>query len=531
MSMKLQAYRNPLTLLAVMLCAVQPSLAQIQTVKVTGGTVRGVVQDRIASFKGIPFAAPPVGDLRWKAPQPVRPWTGVKQADAFGPWAMQGTMSVEELKDDSAKVSEDCLYLNVWTGAKDANGKLPVMVWIHGGGFIAGMTSIPYCDGTRLAQKGVVLVSIAYRLGVFGFLAHPELSRESGQGSGCYGIQDQVASLQWVKDNIVQFGGDPSRVTIFGESAGGRSVSMLTTVPAAKGLFQRAISQSGGSMAPIKQSHDNAAGMLIPSLRLAEETGKNFMSKLGASDLRSARALSAEHIQKAAVDVSGFRPVADGTTLIGDPYELYEAGQFNDTPVLIGTNSDEGAMFVSPPVTSAAFEQQIRGDYGTAAEAILEVYAHATDAEAFKAAKDVFRDWCYAWPTWVWAKLQSQKGQHKAFVYYFDYAPPGSDGANHGAEIIPVFRNMHVLKSFGYTPTPKDIAGAEMISSYWVNFARSGNPNGPGLPAWPAFTEQGTETMVFDQTSSARSLPNLDKLKAIDGYFAWCRAQAKAGPK
>jgi para-nitrobenzyl esterase len=507
-------------MLAIVLCAVQSAMAEIETAKVTGGEVQGVIQDGIASFKGIPFAAPPVGDLRWKSPQSVTPWTGIKRADAFGPSPMQA--------GDDTNLSEDCLYLNVWTPAKDPNEKRPAMVWIYGGGFVAGSTNWPFIDGTHLAQKGVVLVSIAYRVGPFGFLAHPELSRESGQGSGCYGIQDQVAALRWVKDNIAQFGGDPSCVTIFGESAGGRSVSMLTTVPAAKGLFQRAVSQSGGMMAPLRQREGGQAGPWVRSLRLAEETGKNFFSKLGANDLQAARALSAAQIQKATKGFDGFRPVADGTTLLGDQYELFEAGQFHDTPVLIGSNSDEGAMFVQRPVTPSAFEKQIRDDLGPAAEALLKLYPHATDAEAFKAAKDIIRDSWFAWHTWAWAKLQSQRGRHKAFVYYFDLHTPNSEGANHGLDIPFVFRNLEPLKAYGYTPTPMAIAASDLISSYWVNFARSGNPNGPGLPAWPAFTDKGMETMVFDQMPSARSLPNLDKLTVWDGYFARRRAEARA---
>ena len=232
------------------LLAIAPfALSQIQNVKSTGGQLQGVVVDGVASFKGIPFAAPPVGDLRWKAPQPAKGWTGIKKADAYASGCMQDPGMVK-MMGASANVSEDCLYLNVWTAAKTAGEKRPVMVWIHGGAFVGGMTGTPMFDGTKFAQKGVVLVSIAYRLGVFGFMAHPELSRESGKGSGTYGIQDMIAGLQWVKNNIAQFGGDPSCVTIFGESAGGIAVGMLSAAPAAKGLFQRAISESGGSFAP-----------------------------------------------------------------------------------------------------------------------------------------------------------------------------------------------------------------------------------------------------------------------------------------
>ena len=241
--------RYLVAVLAIIICAATPVLAQISTAKVTGGVVEGVVKDGIASFKGIPFAAPPVGDLRWRSPQPVKPWQGVRKANEFGPGPMQDTAFGAKLGGPQ-KISEDCLYLNVWTGAKKAGEKRPVMVWIYGGGFGIGMTSTPTYDGTNLAKKGVVLVSVAYRVGPMGFLAHPELSKESGKGSGAYGIQDQIAGLKWVKENIAQFGGDPSNVTIFGESAGGMSVGMLTTSPMAKGLFHRAISESGGAMAP-----------------------------------------------------------------------------------------------------------------------------------------------------------------------------------------------------------------------------------------------------------------------------------------
>ncbi len=262
-----------------------PLLSENPTVHVTGGEIRGVAKDGVASFKGIPFAAPPVGDLRWKAPQPVVPWSGVRDADKYGPAPMQPPVLAALM---GGKPSEDCLYLNVWTAAKSSSERRPVMVWIYGGGFIMGATSAAFYDGAAFARKGVVLVSIAYRVGPFGFLAHPELSAESGAGSGCYGIQDQIAALQWVKDNIANFGGDPSRVTIFGESAGGISVGILATSPAAKGLFQRAISESGGSMAPIKPSADFFGGM-IPSLAFAESRGKKFLADLGVNDFRAAR--------------------------------------------------------------------------------------------------------------------------------------------------------------------------------------------------------------------------------------------------
>ncbi len=477
----------------------------------------------IRCFKGIPFAAPPIDELRWKPPQPVKPWTGIRKARSFGPGPMQDALFVAFM-GGSTNLSEDCLYLNVWTPAKSANEKLPVMVWIYGGAFVSGMTSIPAYDGAKLAQMGVVLVSVAYRVGPFGFLAHPELSSESGKGSGSYGIQDQVAALRWVKDNISRFGGDPARVTIFGESAGAISVSMLTVVPPAKGLFHRAISQSGGSMAPVKRG--NEAGQNVPSLQMAEKAGIGFLRKLGVNSIKAARALSAREIQEAVVGIGLFWPVADGETLPGDQYELYEAGKFNDTPVLIGSNSDEGAMFVRPGATPASFEKQVRDGFGPAADVILKAYPHATDAEAFKSSKDIFRESAFAWHTWAWAELQSAKGANKAYVYYFDCHPASSsDGASHAAEIGYVFRN---LGGWGAPSGPEDIAMSNLMSSYWVNFAKSGNPNGAGLPLWPPFDEKEMKVMYFGRETGARPLPNLGKLRALDTYYAWRREQAKA---
>jgi para-nitrobenzyl esterase len=504
--------------------------SQIQNAKVTGGQLQGVIADGVASFKGIPFAAPPVGDLRWKAPEPSKAWTGIRKADAYASGCMQDS-SMVKMVGASAGVSEDCLYLNVWTAAKNGGAKLPVMVWIHGGAFVGGMTGTPMFDGTKFAQKGVVLVSIAYRLGVFGFMAHPELSRESGKGSGAYGIQDMIAGLKWVKNNIAQFGGDPSCVTIFGESAGGIAVGMLSASPAAKGLFQRAISESGGSFAPPRIADE--AGQNVPSLKLAESNGESFLKKLGAADIKSARALTAEQIQKAAGGGMGggssFWPVADGVAIPGDPYELYEKGRFNDTPILVGTNSNEGGLFARGPVTVAAFEKQIRSGYGEKADVLLSAYPHSTDAEASRSSADVFREFAFAWPTWAWARMQTQKGKGKAFVYYYDHRTPDSpDGANHAAEVTYVFGN------FGGSgaPNPKDLALSDLIRSYWINFARTGDPNGSGLPQWPTFADNDQKVMFFDTSASAKPIQNLEKLKAFDAYYSWRRAQAKkAGGK
>lgn len=509
--------------LAIVLFLLCPAHAQIETAAVTGGQIEGVAKDGIVSFKGIPFAAPPVGDLRWKAPQAVAPWTGIRKATKYGPAPMQDPR-IALLSTGGAGISEDCLYLNVWTPAKDRGEKLPVMVWIYGGGFAMGATSTPIYDGTHLAKKGVVLVSIAYRVGPFGFLAHPELTAEGG-GSGCYGIEDQVAGLQWVHDNIAQFGGDPSRVTIFGESAGGMSVCMLTVVPSAHGLFQRAISESGGSMAPAK--HDAEVSMMVPALKLAEQTGTRFLKKLGADDINAARKLDAFTIQNASGPMGTFWPVADGQTLPVDAYALHESGQFNDTPILVGTNSDEGAMFVHADQTPTSFESFVRTAYGPAADSILKAFPHATDAEAFKSSKNLLRDGTLAWPTFAWASLESRTGHNKAYVYYYDHHSANSDGANHAAELQLVFGNF--LRLFG-NPNADDLKLSDMIDSYWVNFAKTGNPNGLGLPDWPAFDTTKMSTMFFDDAPSARQLPNLHKLQAFDDYFAWRRKGADRKP-
>jgi para-nitrobenzyl esterase len=509
--------RNLKTLLIVpmlIMFGASPVLSQISTAKVTGGTVEGIVKDGIASFKGIPFAAPPVGDLRWRSPQPVKPWKGVRKADSYAPAPMQDTGLISQM-GASSKVSEDCLYLNVWTGAKKKNEKRPVMVWIYGGAFVGGSTSFPTTDGANFARKGVILVSVAYRVGPMGFLAHPELSKESGKGSGAYGIQDQIAGLEWVKKNIAKFGGNPSNVTIFGESAGGMSVGMLVASPMAKGLFQRAISESGGAVAPS-----------MGSLKTAEEQGKAYLSKLGANDIKAARALSAEAIQKGSQGGMGmFWPVTDGSTILANPYELFEAGKFNDTPVLIGTNSHEGRLFSTQKITGAEFEPMIQKRFAATSEIFLKAYPHATDAEATRSNQDIMRESVFAWPSWAWAKLQSRNGKNKVFVYYFDHRTSTMpDGADHASEISYVFGN---LGGFGGSTGPEDKALSDMMNSYWVNFAKNGDPNGPGLPPWSVFNEKEQKTMFFDKTPSARQHPNLDRLDAFDVYYAKLRKEAK----
>jgi para-nitrobenzyl esterase len=501
-----------LILLPVDAAHAQSTQAAIKEARVTGGAVSGVAENGISIFKGIPFAAPPTGDLRWKAPAPVTRWSGVRKADAFANACMQPPNS----QGNTAPVSEDCLYLNVWTPATSATAKLPVIVWIHGGGFTGGSTSISMYAGTGFARKGVVLVSLAYRLGPFGFMAHPELSRESGHGSGAYGIEDLVAGLKWVQANISAFGGDSGNVTIFGHSAGSAAVTFLAASPLSKGLFHRVIAMSGSSFTPLQTSQEGGFGMSIPALKTAEATGNAFLSKLGVKSIAEARALGADKIQAATGGGLTFRPVADGYVVSHDLYTLYEQHKFNDTPVLLGHTSDETLAFGGRgSVTPADFEAQIRTQFGPQAEAILKAYPHATDAEAVRAARHVRNDTSFAWNMWTWAREQSKQGKGKVFSYYYNNHGPQAEGSGHGSDVPFAFQTLAGRR----TPSKEDLGLSDLISSYYVNFATTGDPNGKGLPQWPAFTDKNQQVMVFDATPSARTYPVLENVKVFDPYF------------
>jgi para-nitrobenzyl esterase len=502
------------------------SAEEPKPVRTDAGPLQGTVENGIRIYKGIPFAAPPVGDLRWRAPQRHSPWTEVLHADKFAPACMQVPLAMPALGLDAVTVDEDCLYLNVWTPAKAPKDKLAVMVWIYGGGFTIGGTSIGQYDGKNLAKKGVVLVSIAYRLGAFGFLAHPELSTEQGGHSGNYGLLDQIAGLEWVKKNIAAFGGDPQRVTIFGESAGGIAVSMLAASPLAKGLFTGAISESGGNFGPEKHASEGGTNMV--SLATAEKNGTAYISKLGVASIADARKKSADEILKNSNSaLGGAWPIFDGYVLPGDQYKLYEAGKYNDTPVLIGSNSDEGALFV-PSIKTDVYQTNIKTGYSDYADKIFAAYPGDTDEHALRSARDIFRDATFAWPTWAWARLQSKTGKGKVYVYYFSHRPPYPNapqfkdwGAAHSGEIAFVFGNFPAAMP----PSPADLAVSDEISSYWTNFAKTGDPNSTGLPTWPAFADANQQVMDLDDPSKAIPVPNIDKLQLLDGYFAWRRGQ------
>jgi para-nitrobenzyl esterase len=506
---------SPMRILVLVLLAVLPAhaaLAQVTQARVTGGVVSGVAEGDLSIFKGIAFAAPPVGPLRWKSPAPVQPWSGIRKADAFANACMQAPNT----QGNTAPVSEDCLYLNVWTPAKSARAKLPVIVWIHGGGYVGGSTSIGMYDGSGFAKKGVVLVSLAYRLGPYGFLASPELSRESGHGSGTYGIQDLVAGLKWVKANVAAFGGDPANVTIFGHSAGAGAVSFLAASPRAKGLFHKVIAMSGGAFAPLQTTPQGGGGMGVPTLAVAEAAGTAYFTKLGVKSLAEARALPAETLQAATGGGLGFRPVADGYVLTQDLYTLYQQHRFNDTPVLVGHTSDETLAFGGPKtVTPADFEKQIREQFGAQADAVLAAYPHASDAEAVRATRLVRNDTSFAWNAWTWWREQSRQGRGKVFGYYFNSHGPQVEGSGHGSDVPFAFQTLAVRR----TPSAEDSVLSDRISSYYVNFAVTGDPNGPGLPPWPAFTDPNSTVMVFDVASSARTYPVLDRVRLFDPYF------------
>ena len=506
------------------LAAALPGIAAAAAapVRTQSGWIQGSYEDGVTIYRGIPFAAPPVGRLRWRPPQPRLAWSGVRKADQFAPVCMQDR---PWWTGGNTQVSEDCLYLNIWTPAKSPGAALPVMVWIYGGGFSSGSASMPIFDGEKLARHGVVVVTIAYRVGPMGFLALQALSAESKHHvSGNYGLLDQLAALRWIRNNIGAFGGNPHRVTIFGESAGGISVSILAASPLGRGLFEGAISESGGSFGPSRTPP--APGENIQTLKNAEREGLAFEKRLGVSSLAQLRALPAATIQRASSRPVEFWPVLDHWVIAGDQFELYGKGRYNDVPVLIGTNSDEGALFGTPP-TRDDYVHALQARFGPFAGRILQQYP-ATAAQWRQSSMDLMRDAGFAWPTWAWARLQSKTGKSKVYVYYFDHVPPrpadspwrNAKGAVHSEEIAYVFQ---------YDQSPKlpwsrtDRLISNDMATYWTDFAKDGDPNGPGVPRWPAFSESKPQVMHFTDAPHVGGVANLPKLQVLDAYFAWRR--------
>lgn len=509
-------------LLFLLLCAAFASLGRAEglQVKVTGGVIEGIAaKNGIQCFKGIPFAAPPVGSLRWKFPQPVVPWEGIRSAKAFGHSAEQGRVAAVAM-GVAGGLDEDCLYLNVWAPAESA--KLPVMVWIHGGAFTSGSGSMPLYDGTHMATKGVVVVTINYRLGPLGFMAHPELTKEGGGSSGNYGIRDQIAALEWVRQNIASFGGNPANVTIFGESAGAYAVNILAASPRAKGLFHRAIAQSGGSFASPKVG--NEFGLLHLTLKRAEAEGEKLLGRLKVTSIAKARELPAKAIIDAASPDTTGSAVFDGQILPKDIYQLYAERQFNDTPLLVGSNSDEAAMFVWGKLTPEKVRSQAAAGLGEYDAPILALYPHTSVDEATWAGKAILTDLAFTWHAWTWARMQSEKGESPAYLYYFDHREPGNaSGASHAAEIAYVLGNLSTGGWFSKGSSPEDKALSEMMMNYWVNFAKTGDPNDGELPKWPPFSKQSQQGMIFDTKPGARAMPYESRMPTFDAYFSWRR--------
>lgn len=480
------------------------------------GKVQGTFENGHQVFKGIPFGASTGGANRWKAPQPAEKWTGIRMATYYGPSPYQGG-------NPPAGKSEDCLYLNVWSPAKTPAEKLPVLVWIYGGGFAFGSTAEPGYTGENLANKGVVYVSIPYRVGQLGFLAHPELSAETAQKtSGNYGLLDMIAGLQWIKDNIAAFGGDPDKVTIFGESAGGIAVSMLSASPLAKGLFHGAISQSGGNFGPPRVTTYPGENQKL--LADAEKAGLEYMQKAGVASLAELRALPADKLPMG-FGMAGGWPIIDGYVIPADQHTLYEQGKYNDTPILVGYNSDEGMSF-RPPKTPEEYIEGVKTRYGKFADDLIKAYP-VYENEVPKTARDLARDAAFGWQTWSWAKLQAETGKSPVYYYYFDQhpdypedSPLDGTGSPHGQDVAYAFGH---TTSDSKQASPTDAIISEAMMTYWTNFAKYGNPNGETVTEWKPFTTQNHQVMYFHQRPKMGSVPSEASMKVLDKYFEWRR--------
>jgi para-nitrobenzyl esterase len=476
-------------------------------VQVEGGLIAGTQADGVTRFLGVPYAAPPVGDLRWRSPQPPQPWTATRQAREFSPVCRQTVSWVSEPQ------SEDCLYLNIWapTGAR----KLPVMVWIHGGGFFGGSGSQGGADGNRLTRKGVIVVTLNYRLGIFGFFSHPELSTESpAKASGNQGLLDQVAALQWVQRNIAAFGGDPGRVTVMGESAGAVSVAMLVASPLAKGLFQRAIAQSGNDGLPLDPSENS-----MYDRARAEAEGTAFAQGLSGASLSDLRAIDADTLIRKDWKL---RTIVDNHLLREDMETTYRNHRQNDVPILVGWNADEGKdlapeILATSEFTAARHDSLLARLLGHAPSAkVLADYPAATDAEAQASIFHFMSDY-WGWRMWRWADLQAKARASKPYVYYFVHSPaepptPCNYGckAGHGAEIPFVFDH---LDQDPRAWSSADRQLSRELVGYWTNFAKTGDPNGKGLPVWPAFDGAKDNVMRLGTPAEIRergALPDFD---------------------
>ncbi|MDR3754265.1 MAG: carboxylesterase family protein [Terracidiphilus sp.] len=476
-------------------------------IKIEQGKLRAklISDGKVRAFLGIPYAAPPLGDLRWRAPEPAARWKGERDATKYGAHCVQTPF--EDMSFQDAGASEDCLYLNVFTPA-DAKGssKLPVMFWIHGGGYFSGSASEPRHNGDFLPGKGVVLVTINYRLGVFGFLATKELMQEGGGSAGNYGLMDMIAALQWVKTNIAKFGGDAQNVTIFGESAGSFAVSTLMASPMAQGLFQKAIGESGAAQG--EGLGGRAAAQEAPA-------GDEWAQSLGAKSLAALRSIPAETLLQASHKSGAprFSPVVDGKVLTEPVAATYAAGKQAHVPLLAGWNRDEGNMQAAKAMTVAQWQSQAAANFGDRAAEFLELYPGTDDAQAARSSIDYSGDTFIAFGTWKWIEAQVKTGEAPVYRYHFELVAPVSKfdpdaAAFHSDDIEYVFGALDTRP--GAVWRDEDRKLSELMMDYWTNFAKTGDPNGPGLPAWPRYDKTGAvmhldrETHASPDTTRAR---------------------------
>ena len=493
------------------------SALAVSPVRIETGSVDGVPASdpSVTVYRGIPFAAPPLGDLRWRPPKPAAAWQGVRRAGQFSAACIQdpvrslGPWTEEYMHQGD--YSEDCLYLNVWTASKDASEKRPVFVWIYGGAFTGGSTAVAVYDGEGLAHKGLVVVTINYRVGVLGFLAHPELTKESDvRASGNYGLLDQIAALRWVQRNIVAFGGDPKRVTIAGQSAGAMSVHILMASPLAKGLFHQAIAQSGSGL-----------GNRSRPLSEAEAEGVKFVQAKGAPSIKELRAMPVAALT-ARVEGAPFRssPVMDGWLLPDQVTAIFAQGKQNDVTTLTGWTADEGSSNANyGKSTPEEFEREIRQRNGAMADEFLKLYPASTQEQASQSQKAMARDQNLI-STFLWARERAKTANTRVYTYYWDHVPPGPKKeiyhAFHSAELPYVFNS---LKRANRPWEAVDRSIAETASSYWANFVAAGDPNGTGLSKWPAFDANNPVTMELGDKFAPRPIADPAKLKLFEAMF------------
>jgi len=500
--------KAPATVTLALACLAAPAVAA-PTARIAQGALTGTSANGVTAFRAIPYAAPPVGALRWKAPAAPKPWRGIRAATAFGPVCPQPP--VDWAGHDLDRTSEDCLTLNVWMPKLAPSAHLPVMVWFHGGGYTAGAGSQGTYEGTKLARRGVVIVTVNYRLGALGFLAHPALTAESPlHSSGNYGLLDQIAALKWVRANIAHFGGNPNNVTIFGQSAGGGSAMLLTVSPLARGLFHKAIFESGSAL-----SLPSTRGGEGPSLPEAEEAGLALATRLHADNLVALRALPASAFVAKGVPGISRAPVVDGKVVPSDIATAYRAQRDARVPVLLGWNSNEAASFFGN-VTRAKYLALLK-PFGPLAPDLLRIYPANDDAEAAQSAIDMAGDTEFGWRGWSLAEARVASNSPPLFLYQFDNPPPHPNGSRtHGAihsdELRYVWGNDDPE---GKWPAADKDLGAT-VQTYWVNFARTGNPNGPGLVRWPSYRTGRAALWFSSQSAKAGGVLREDKLRAMD---------------